>query len=55
MWSKRPKARPYLFLSEMSERFGYYLIGIFALYLKDAETGCAIVQLNKVMAEQGIK
>lgn len=33
---KHPKGLPYLFLSEMWERFGYYLmIGIFTLYLKD--------------------
>jgi proton-dependent oligopeptide transporter, POT family len=38
--SKHPAALPYLFLSEMWERFGYYLmIGIFSLYLKDAEQG----------------
>jgi POT family proton-dependent oligopeptide transporter len=38
--SKHPKALPYLFLSEMWERFGYYLmIGIFTLYLKDTERG----------------
>lgn len=37
---KHPKALPYLFLSEMWERFGYYLmIGIFTLYLKDAGQG----------------
>ncbi|WP_430404298.1 peptide MFS transporter [Fluviicola sp.] len=37
---KHPKALPYLFLSEMWERFGYYLmIGIFTLYLKDANQG----------------
>jgi len=36
---KHPKALPFLFLSEMWERFGYYLmIGIFTLYLKDAKT-----------------
>lgn len=35
-----PKALPYLFLSEMWERFGYYLmIGIFVLYLEDAKNG----------------
>ncbi len=40
MSNKHPKALPFLFLSEMWERFGYYLmIGIFTLYLKDAETG----------------
>ena len=33
---KHPKALPFLFFSEMWERFGYYLmIGIFTLYLKD--------------------
>lgn len=33
---KHPQALPFLFLSEMWERFGYYLmIGIFALYLED--------------------
>ncbi len=37
---KHPKALPFLFLSEMWERFGYYLmIGIFTLYLKDADQG----------------
>lgn len=37
---KHPKALPYLFLSEMWERFGYYLmIGIFVLYLEDAKDG----------------
>ena len=37
---KHPKALPYLFFSEMWERFGYYLmIGIFTLYLKDAVDG----------------
>ncbi len=40
MWKKHPKALPYLFFSEMWERFGYYLmIGIFTLYLKDVKTG----------------
>ncbi len=38
--SGHPKALPFLFFSEMWERFGYYLmIGIFTLYLKDAKTG----------------
>ncbi len=33
---KHPKALPFLFMSEMWERFGYYLmIGIFTLYLED--------------------
>jgi proton-dependent oligopeptide transporter, POT family len=37
---KHPKALPFLFLSEMWERFGYYLmIGIFTFYLKDANQG----------------
>ncbi|MBA5629289.1 peptide MFS transporter [Moheibacter lacus] len=45
MWNKHPKALPYLFLSEMWERFGYYLmIGIFTLYLKDVETGFAMTE-----------
>lgn len=36
---KHPKALPFLFLSEMWERFGYYLmIGIFTLYLEDIGT-----------------
>ncbi|MBK7433358.1 MAG: peptide MFS transporter [Chitinophagaceae bacterium] len=40
---KHPKALPYLFLSEMWERFGYYLmIGIFLLYLKNVEHGFAM-------------
>lgn len=34
--SRHPKGLPFLFLSEMWERFGYYLmIGIFQLYLTD--------------------
>jgi POT family proton-dependent oligopeptide transporter len=33
---KHPKALPYLFLTEMWERFGYYLmLGIFSLYMID--------------------
>jgi POT family proton-dependent oligopeptide transporter len=45
MWSKHPKALPFLFLSEMWERFGYYLmIGIFTLYLKDVEAGFAMTE-----------
>lgn len=45
MWDKHPKALPYLFLSEMWERFGYYLmIGIFTLYLKDVEAGFAMTE-----------
>jgi POT family proton-dependent oligopeptide transporter len=45
MWKSHPKALPYLFLSEMWERFGYYLmIGIFTLYLKDVEAGFALTE-----------
>ena len=37
---KHPSGLPYLFLTEMWERFGYYLmIGIFVLYMTDAERG----------------
>lgn len=37
---KHPRALPFLFFSEMWERFGYYLmIGIFTFYLKDAVNG----------------
>ena len=37
---KHPKALPYLFFSEMWERFGYYLmLGIFFLYMTDTEKG----------------
>ena len=40
MFKRHPKALPYLFFSEMWERFGYYLmIGIFLLYLKHVEQG----------------
>lgn len=40
MANKHPKALPFLFFSEMWERFGYYLmIGIFTLYLKDSVNG----------------
>jgi POT family proton-dependent oligopeptide transporter len=42
-FAKHPKALPYLFFSEMWERFGYYLmIGIFTLYLKDVKEGFAM-------------
>lgn len=45
MWKSHPKALPYLFLSEMWERFGYYLmIGIFTLYLKDVTAGFAMTE-----------
>jgi POT family proton-dependent oligopeptide transporter len=37
---KHPKALPYLFFSEMWERFGFYLmLGIFTLYMMDTEKG----------------
>lgn len=40
MASKHPKALPYLFLSEMWERFGFYLmLGIFFLYMTDTQRG----------------
>ncbi len=38
--AKHPKGLPYLFFTEMWERFGYYLIlGIFVLYMIDSEKG----------------
>ena len=40
MNKKHPKALPYLFLSEMWERFGFYLmLGIFFLYMTDTQKG----------------
>lgn len=40
MWKSHPKALPFLFFSEMWERFGYYLmIGLFTFYLKDSVDG----------------
>ena len=45
MWKNHPKALPFLFFSEMWERFGYYLmIGIFTLYLKDVKTGYGMTE-----------
>ncbi|MFZ1514724.1 MAG: oligopeptide:H+ symporter, partial [Saprospiraceae bacterium] len=42
---KHPKALPFLFFSEMWERFGYYLmIGIFTLYLKDVKEGFGMTE-----------
>lgn len=42
---KHPRALPFLFFSEMWERFGYYLmIGIFTLYLKDVKQGFAMTE-----------
>ncbi|MEO7445097.1 MAG: peptide MFS transporter [Ferruginibacter sp.] len=41
--ARHPRALPFLFFSEMWERFGYYLmIGIFLLYLKNVEQGFAM-------------
>jgi proton-dependent oligopeptide transporter, POT family len=40
MARKHPRALPYLFLSEMWERFGFYLmLGIFFLYMTDTAKG----------------
>ncbi len=40
MNKKHPKALPYLFLSEMWERFGFYLmLGLFFLYMTDTQSG----------------
>ncbi|HVF98179.1 MAG TPA: peptide MFS transporter, partial [Flavisolibacter sp.] len=40
MFKQHPKALPFLFFSEMWERFGYYLmIGIFLFYLEDSRSG----------------
>jgi len=45
MSKNHPKALPFLFFSEMWERFGYYLmIGIFTLYLKDAANGFGMTE-----------
>lgn len=45
MWKKHPRALPFLFFSEMWERFGYYLmIGIFTLYLKDVKAGFSMTE-----------
>ncbi|HYH15629.1 MAG TPA: peptide MFS transporter [Flavisolibacter sp.] len=45
MFKKHPKALPFLFFSEMWERFGYYLmVGIFTLYLKDVQAGFAMTE-----------
>ena len=49
MKSKHPKGLPYLFLTEMWERFGYYLmLGIFVLYMIDPKEtgGLAIADKN---------
>ena len=40
MFRRHPGALPFFFLTEMWERFGYYLmIGIFTLYMTDAKNG----------------
>ncbi|WP_018629669.1 peptide MFS transporter [Niabella aurantiaca] len=40
MWKRHPRALPFLFFSEMWERFGFYLLlGIFTFYLKDTAGG----------------
>ncbi len=40
MKQKHPKALPFLFLTEMWERFGFYLmLGIFFLYMTDTQRG----------------
>jgi POT family proton-dependent oligopeptide transporter len=40
---KHPKGLPFLFFTEMWERFGYYLmLGIFVLYMIDVKKGLAI-------------
>ncbi len=40
MVNRHPRALPFLFLSEMWERFGFYLmLGIFFLYMTDSEKG----------------
>ena len=45
MSKNHPKALPFLFFSEMWERFGYYLmIGIFTLYLKDSVAGFGMTE-----------
>ncbi len=44
---KHPSGLPYLFFTEMWERFGYYLmIGIFFLYMTDTEKG-GLAMTNK--------
>lgn len=45
MFKNHPSGLPYLFFTEMWERFGYYLmIGIFTLYLKDAVDGFGMTE-----------
>ena len=40
LFAQHPAGLPYLFLTELWERFGYYLmIGIFVLYMEDTAAG----------------
>jgi len=49
--TKHPKALPFLFLSEMWERFGFYLmLGIFFLYMTDTQRG-GLAMDNKTAAD----
>lgn len=48
MFKKHPRGLPFLFFTEMWERFGYYLmIGIFVLYLTDQERNGGMGILRK--------
>ncbi|MGV3636490.1 MAG: peptide MFS transporter [Flavobacteriales bacterium] len=52
MARKHPTALPYLFLTEMWERFGYYLmIGIFQLYLMDPTSTGGLAMERKDAAD----
>ncbi len=52
MSRKHPAALPYLFLTEMWERFGYYLmIGIFQLYLMDPTSTGGLAMDRKTAAD----
>ncbi len=49
--SKHPSGLPYLFFTELWERFGYYLmIGIFVLYMEDTQKG-GLGMLSKESAD----
>ena len=49
---KHPAALPFLFLTEMWERFGYYLmIGIFQLYLMDPTSSGGLAMERKDAAD----
>src|SRR5690606_23042714 len=44
---RHPKGLPFLFFTEMWERFGYYLmLGMFVLYMIDVQSGLAIPDRN---------